>query len=73
MSDAVTETPDSEIPDPEIPHSATPAPKTRLKLDLDSFPEQTSDDRPESWGEASPDDAAKRQRYLADKPPHHGD
>jgi hypothetical protein len=54
----------------------TPAVSTdrpRLKLDLDLVPEQTSDDLASSWGDASPDDAAKRQNYLAEKPPHHGD
>jgi len=47
--------------------------KPRLKLDLDALPDQTSDDLAQSWGESTPDDAAKEQRYLADKPPHHGD
>ena len=47
--------------------------RPRLKLDLDLVPEQTSDDLASSWGDASPDDAAKRQNYLAEKPPHHGD
>jgi hypothetical protein len=53
-------------------HSAPPV-KPRLKLDLDALPEQTSDDLDLSWGDAPLNDAAKQQRYLADKPPHHGD
>ncbi len=47
--------------------------KPRLKLELDALPDQTSDELAQSWGESRPDDAAKEQRYLAEKPPHHGD
>ncbi len=52
---------------------APPLVKPRLKLDLDGLPEQTSDDLDLSWGDAPVNDATKQQRYLADKPPHHGD
>ena len=54
-------------------HAPKPSAKPRLKLDLDSRPEQTSDDLAQSWGESIPDDAAKKQSYLSEKPPHHGD
>jgi hypothetical protein len=54
-------------------HAPEPSAKPRLKLDLDSLPEQTSDDLAQSWGESIPDDATKRQNYLSEKPPHHGD
>lgn len=53
--------------------SPVPSAKPRLKLDLDSLPEQTTDDLAQSWGESMPDDAAKKQNYLSEKPPHHGD
>jgi len=38
----------------------------------ESLPEQTSDDTDEGWGErpADPDDD---QRFLDERPPHHGD
>jgi hypothetical protein len=28
---------------------------------------------PATWGDAPLDDSAKKQSYLAEKPPHHGD
>ena len=47
--------------------------RPRLKLDLDFVPDQTSDDLATSWGDVVPDEAARRQSYLSEKPPHHGD
>jgi hypothetical protein len=47
--------------------------KPRLILDLDALPDETSDDLAQSWGESTLDDVAKERRYLAEKPPHHGD
>jgi hypothetical protein len=37
----------------------------------DLFPEQTSDDTDESWGESHPNEDV--ERILAEKPPHHLD
>ena len=47
--------------------------RPRLKLDLDFVPDQASDDLATSWGDVVPDEVARRQSYLAEKPPHHGD
>lgn len=34
------------------------------------WPEQTSDDTDEGWGERPEDDAADDERILREKPPH---
>ena len=36
------------------------------------LPDQTSDERPEGWGERS-DDEETLERYRRERPPHHGD
>ena len=64
---------DDDVSTREEPCAEPRPARPRLKLDLDLVPEQTSDDLASSWGDAAPDDAAKRQTYLAEKPPHHGD
>jgi hypothetical protein len=64
----------SEVDNPADGASDEPIPpRPRLRLDLDLVPEQTSDDLATTWGDAPLDDSAKRQSYLAEKPPHHGD
>ena len=65
----------NETPDPIDGNQepGTQPVRRRLRLDLDLVPEQTSDDLAATWGDGAPDDAAKRQSYLAEKPPHHGD
>lgn len=39
----------------------------------DLLPDQTSDDLAAGWGERRETDDELLQRYLADRPPHHGD
>jgi hypothetical protein len=63
--------------EPEVaaPASSTPA-ATRLELDVDLVPEQTTDDTDTGWGtegRADTDPATVLRRYLDEKPPHHGD
>jgi hypothetical protein len=38
--------------------------------DAPILPDTTSDERAEGWGEHDPDDV---ERYLRERPPHHGD
>ena len=53
-----------------------PSPEARLPEPtvLPELPEQTTDDTDRGWGErpteSDPDDL---ERFLADRPPHHGD
>jgi hypothetical protein len=38
------------------------------------LPEQSGDDRDEGWGDRQPEsDADDLERFLRDRPPHHGD
>jgi hypothetical protein len=43
------------------------------RRDDELLPEQTDDERGESWGERPEDDDELLRRYLAERPPHHGD
>ncbi len=38
------------------------------------LPETTSDEHPEGWGDRAPDDDPEDlDRFLRERPPHHGD
>jgi hypothetical protein len=41
-------------------------------IDWTVLPEQSGDDTGEAWGERR-SDAADLERYLYERPPHHGD
>jgi hypothetical protein len=54
--------------DGDVARTARPTPARRAD---DLLPEQTADDRPESWGEV--DGGRDDEWFLRERPPHHGD
>ena len=64
--------PEPPGPEPERAPSGA-APGTPPRLDLgDPLVGTASEDRPESWGERGDTDEDRLSRYLAQRPPHHG-
>jgi hypothetical protein len=58
----------------ELPASMSPSPETvrRLRLELDDpWGSVAGEDRPESWGDAAPDDRRRLAEYEENRPPHH--
>jgi hypothetical protein len=45
---------------------------TQRPHDEKLLPERTLDESPEGWGER-PDESDDEERYLRERPPHHGD
>lgn len=52
----------------------TPKAPLPASSELPELPEQTTDDTDRGWGERATDsDPDDLERFLSDRPPHHGD
>jgi hypothetical protein len=45
----------------------------RAPEDEPVLPDTTSDEQPEGWGDRGEDDPDDLDRFLRERPPHHGD
>lgn len=57
---------------PPSPRSAGAAPPPLAPRAQDLLPDATVDDTDAGWGERPESDEERAQRYLAERPPHHG-